>query len=1121
MKLHSIILLLALTVAVQAEKPRWRYPAVSCPQLAEAPVVDGKVRNAEWLAAAQYTTLLRQTWRAGYALETRVVWYLGYTPEKLYLAFKIYRPEQAVTPNATTSGEGKNYLNEVYADDCVELLLDVGGRGVNAFDLALNARGDYSDYRIAPNDRYEWNLASLDYKARVTSFGWEGELALDFKTLGIAAPKGGERWGIDFVVNEKTPGDRVAGFSAVTNTESWMRPARFGVLNFLRAGAPVVRVEQFGPDSEGGGIDLTVSGSEARTEAELYRETSPVAFFRELDAGGGSDQTAKKLIDRYFSRMDRTTDDLKPAAGMPRRRFSLMRTLEPGRYLVRGQVTAPDGTVLFSRVMPFRVEPPVKVELRNFFLSDDSVEAEVDLANLPGRSSGKVRAELLIDGKSIGNGEREYRNVSMVRIPLSAKAVPPGRNFELRVTVTDGNKPPLTLSLPEKRPAAPAWRNFGRTVPNRVPAPWAPLAGKNGVLTTATGKISFRDDALLPRQMIAGNKALFAALPQLTARTADGRTISLDTGKRTALHGDGFAMQYEFNGEAVGGVRLNGTARYEFDGFGWYDFTLNTGSETPEWKELYLDFPLKREHAVFFNHSYQGTHPFRFSDHGNWDRLPEKGLKLKFVYGLWLGDCERGLSFAWESDRNWDNADSPGAVEIIRQGERTIVRFHLIGKTRRLGNGTAFSFGIQPTPVKPIQARTFTDVVCNYNAPHPWESAKTYDAWKRSVIGQIGKMGGNWGIFFNNIGSHFGHIVPPSPLVKKRLAEAAKLSRDAGVRTVIYSAWAFNAEVPELKPYMYDMVRLPLGDWRGTWGNGLYKQCPGGAWSDMFLAGVADLADSCGIDGVYTDQLTELSSCINLHHGCGYRTADGTVRPTFPVRKMRELHRRLYTLLESRRGENDFMIYSHNSSQPVFPPVDAFISRRCYAETFTHKPSTLGQVFNLDRICAGYNPAATGIASEITWWNGFHKTISNNNAMASVALVGGGVKGVVGHFLLPTFREGYAQNEHAELGLARALRALDRDHLQFIPFFRSKGLADSGSGKSRAALWIDRKNKQAVAVVSNLLNGGAISDAVTLRPGFPVRNVTDAVTKERIAVDSAGTVRLEIPQDSYRVLIVK
>lgn len=1121
MKLRSILLLVALAAAVQAGKPQWRYPVISCPLLPAAPVIDGKVRNADWLAAAQYTTLLRQTWRAGYALETRVVWYLGYTSEKLYMAFKVYRPEQAITPNATTSGEGKNYLNEVYADDCVELLLDVGGKGVNAFDLALNACGDYSDYRIAPNDRYEWNLESLDYKARVTSFGWEGELALDFKTLGVAAPKAGESWGIDFVVNEKTPGDRVAGFSAVTNTESWMRPARFGVLNFLGSGSPVVRVEQFGPDGGRGGFELTVAGSGARAEAELYRETSPAAFFRELDAKGGTDEAAKALIGKHFTPVDRAMDDLTREAGVTRRRFSLMRPLEPGRYLVRGTVTAPDGTVLFSRAMPFRVEPPVKVELRNFFLSDDSVEAEVDLTNLPGRSSGKVRAELLLDGRSVGDGEREYRGSAAVRIPLSAKAVPSERNFELQITVTDGSKPPLAVTLPEKRPAAPRWLNFGKTVLNRVPAPWKPLAADNNALTVTTGTISFSDDALLPRQMIAAEQRLFAAPPRLTARTPAGRTVQLDMGKRTALHGDGFAMQYEFNGEGADGVSLNGSARYEFDGFGWYDFTLDAGSGAPEWSELYLDFPLKREHAVFFNHSYQGTHPFRFSDHGDWDRLPEDGLKLKFVYGLWLGDYERGLSFAWESDRNWDDADAPGAVEIIRQGENTVVRFHLIRKARKLSGKTAFSFGLQPTPVKPIQARTFTDVVSNYNAPHPWESGKTYEAWKRAMIGQAGKMGGNWGIFFNNIGSHFGHIVPPSPLVEKRLAEAAKLSRDAGVRTVIYSAWAFNGEVPELKPYMYDMVRLPLGDWRGTWGNGLYKQCPGGAWSDMFLAGVSDLADRCGIDGIYTDQLTELSSCVNLHHGCGYRAADGTVRPTFPIRKMRELHRRLYTLLEGKRGENDFMIYSHNSSQPVFTPVDAFISRRCYAETFTHKPTTLGQVFNLDRICAGYNPSATGIASEITWWNGFHKTISNNNAMASVALVGGGVKGVIGHFLLPTFREGYAQNEHAELGLARALRTLDREHTQFVPFFRSKELAASASGKSRSALWIDRVGNQAVAVVSNLLNGGAIADTVTLRPGFPVREVTDAVTKERIEVDGTGAVRLEIPQDSYRVLIVK
>lgn len=1107
----SVLLPLA-GIAAPLEDNFLRTGVFSAAAMPLEPVIDGEVSLKEYFGANRYSGLINSVQQPGTALRETVTWYAGYTDEAFFLAFQVQRPKGAPPPSAKTGGEGKFYPQQVFSDDCLEAMFDIGRE---AFVLALNAKGDHSAYRIRPNDRYKYS-PSIRYRARVTADGWEGELRLGFADFGLKTPAPGDNWRFDLILNEKTPFDRTAGVTGITDMNQWMNPARFATLKFAAGNAPVVQMLRAGNTRNSGGVDLRILPGEntAAVQLELYRAKSPVHYFeitdgeRRENAALTPNAAAQIVLNNFYDRLASKSGSAAP--GTAPVRFEIYRKLQPGNYLAAWQVTEDGAGILAAGVLPFTAEPPITAETRPHYLSDERCEIDIDLQGMD-ENHADVSAGFIVDGKTVARTSARIERKGT--LTLSTASIPPDSPYTLEVTLNGDTA--NSLRIPMHRPSPPLWlgNNLGKS--RRVPSPWVPVRRNGQSAEVSERRYNFHD-SFLPEQITATDAELFAAPPSITAIFQDGSAVELNRGQNRFTAEDGNALERDFQ-TACGTLR--GHSKLEYDGFLWNDFTFDPGSRK-NLRSLKIEIPLKREHAQFFNHTYPGTEPFRFRMHGDWDRLKDGMHRLKFSYGLWLGGYERGLTLAFESDRNTDGGDREGFIELDAKANTTVLRINLVAQERTVDAPLNFSFGLQATPVKPATRRTWFDQFCNFNASRPWDDERKFTAWNELVSGTAKNMSCNWGSLWSNGGTFFGHPNPPAG-IKKNLTRAAAARLKEGVSPVYYSGWAANSGAPELTPYLYDLVRMPLGNWMGGWGDNLYKQCPKSQWADMFLYYTGQLADECGIRGVYMDQTTELSSCINSHHGCGYTAPDGTVRPTFPVRAMREFHKRLYLMFDEKFGPDGFMIYSHNSSQPIFTPVDAFISRRCYAETFAHKPTNLSEVFAFDRIAAGYNPTATGIASEITWWNGFHPTISNNNAMAVVALFGGGIKGVVMHYLNQgasrygfnaTFREGYGHDEHAELALART-RLLIPD-AEFIPFFHSASRVSPADKRLKAALYLG--GKQALVIVSNVFDNGPVTSTIVLNLPFRVNRTTDPLSGKPVDLQ-----QISINNNSYFLILAE
>src|SRR5204863_2246201 len=88
---------------------------------------------------------------------------------------------------------------------------------------------------------------------------------------------------------------------------------------------------------------------------------------------------------------------------------------------------------------------------------------------------------------------------------------------------------------------------------------------------------------------------------------------------------------------------------------------------------------------------------------------------------------------------------------------------------------------------------------------------------------------------------------------------------------------------------------------------------------DRLAAGIADLMDEYNIDGVYLDGTQYPSTCSNRRHGCGYVLPDGSVAPTCPIWAVRNMMKRIYHIVRSRKADGQVNV--HNSTCMTIPTL--------------------------------------------------------------------------------------------------------------------------------------------------------------------------------------------------------
>ena len=356
--------------------------------------------------------------------------------------------------------------------------------------------------------------------------------------------------------------------------------------------------------------------------------------------------------------------------------------------------------------------------------------------------------------------------------------------------------------------------------------------------------------------------------------------------------------------------RLSTVVTAEFDGVLRFDLALKP-LQPGIIRSLQLRIPLNADVATL-----RTWWPVPYGDLRNSGACPSTGERLPFKPYYWLGNEDLGLAWFAESDQGWAPEDAGGALELAHRPGQTVLQLHLRDRAMPVDplageNGLSYSFGIQATPVKPFPPDW-----------HSWRIAHgaTYglDRLMRadgvSFFQAAQRAGVRTLVFHNEWTDIENYPVPANP---RGLDSLIHLLHRNGMKILLYFGYEFSTRAPEFKERSEELLVSPrAGGFERMPEQRCYLVCYRSAYANMLAAGVEQLIKEHDIDGVYLDSSLDPWGCTNTLHGCGYRTASGDIRPTYPIWAVRDLLRRLYVLCASTRHG---MVNIHASSCPIAP----------------------------------------------------------------------------------------------------------------------------------------------------------------------------------------------------------
>lgn len=295
------------------------------------------------------------------------------------------------------------------------------------------------------------------------------------------------------------------------------------------------------------------------------------------------------------------------------------------------------------------------------------------------------------------------------------------------------------------------------------------------------------------------------------------------------------------------------------------------------------------------------------------------GQAMSSYPNIYLCDEERGLAVFSESDKNWKLNDPGKAIEFFFRNGSGVLRLNLINDPLDVNSDKLqYSIGMMATPVKPITLDYFAQRVTI-----PPDYGRDYEILTKPInekpaLDYYAKMGvktlmlSNWTdiLCYNK---PVGHESDLHNLVKE--------CHKRGIRVIVYFGYQISAKAPEFEKVIDKIKVVPQETNPDHYGNDeyqlMYRVCLNSVWQDWLIDGVSKLIDDYDIDGVYLDTTACVRSegCANVSHGCGYKRADSSIAPTYPLFVTRNAMMKLYKLVKSKKP--DGIVEMHNYQFPA------------------------------------------------------------------------------------------------------------------------------------------------------------------------------------------------------------
>lgn len=430
---------------------------------------------------------------------------------------------------------------------------------------------------------------------------------------------------------------------------------------------------------------------------------------------------------------------------------------------------AMDMSVAFNGVTGF-----VDVELQPYH-PDTGRAAALELTVVSAKEPSKPLASHSLDLHT--DAERRAR--------LDTGPLPFGE-FTVRAEARDDEGKRLFAAEQTFTREPPPWWGNRIGLSDKVMPGWEPVrVGKPAAGDDADGAtigVALRDIHFaasgLPERIVAVGKNILAGPVTLVAMAADGRA--------TPLEGVPGAFQVEPRGEARadftgraegGGVAAAVKGSVESDGMMWFDVTLSNNTPTPDTPKrlhgLQLRVPYSAD-ASRLVHWWSGAQGFRnpkvvhigatppgegriFSSLDTQKVALHGTQRGSFMPYVMLQGDRGGMAWFGENDQGWTHAAETPAVSLERKGDTMTLVLTILGEPAALAPPRTFSFGLHPTPIKPVDSDwritpfmgMWVDSFEGFNLKGPWGPTDNWRHpenmdWDRANRRYRGELGSVW-----------------------------------------------------------------------------------------------------------------------------------------------------------------------------------------------------------------------------------------------------------------------------------------------------------------------------------------------------------------------------------------
>lgn len=662
-------------------------PLVVIPKTATAPPVAGNPSGPEWeraawvgnpvyLNAGEITSKLDM--RAG----------LLWDDEALYVGFKVSGFRKPVAITATKGDDG------LERDDAVEVCFKVPGfaeaKG-EPVQFKLNCAGLRDD---AINFNFAWNAKCWDGAVKTDGKNWSATFKIPFANFGVK-PRVGDRWAGNLGAFLEGYNYRAFLWSPVAAGHH--HAGDFGTLEFggLEVAGNAIRkidkqmsaVSVSGTLAAAGSIRLLLlpDASQAKKEVKLggFVNTN-------FDAETGT------IIAQSVTRIER-----------PGEWTATVKDVMPGAYRVKVILKDAGGKTLNVDVKPVKIERSVVAKVLRYPVhrSADAVIAvynmgkpgvlpamiEVALADASGavlRTLSRPAAAKLGDSVTISLGK--LANKASYKVLVKAVSA------DGKDVVTDA----VDFTLPER----PPWADTkAGDLNGKVLKPWTPIEPK-GTALSCWGRTYDLGNSLMPVSIVSsGNRILSDGIRFVAG--SGGEDVIVGQAARPAVvtvSQTGDVARFSSSAETAV-CRLSVKGSLEFDGFMTFEVSVKPKKSLDT---FVLEIPLDNAVAKFIQ-PLPGA--------GNQDgagAIPAAGLKIDTlntpysVNSVWVCNGDAGFYFLCDSLENWKPPKGK-AVEIIRRGKDTLVRFNFYKSPTGFDQERIYKFYLQATPIRPFNPEWF------------------------------------------------------------------------------------------------------------------------------------------------------------------------------------------------------------------------------------------------------------------------------------------------------------------------------------------------------------------------------------------------------------------------------